>query len=121
MTVKNVQSAQFGEFATPNPGLVSAVALPLATLLLRLAFRSLLAGDMGLFSAPLLPFLAELVRFVVLISGAGGRLVIVEVLGAVWMTGGAASSRDLERMKEPGSPTKGLSSIYSLPYRTERL
>ena len=81
--VKEARYTQLGVFVTPNPGPVSAVALPFATLLLRLAFRSLLAGDVGLLSAPLLPFLAEPVRFVVLISGAAGRLVNGEVLGAV--------------------------------------
>ncbi len=106
--------------ATPVPGPDSVMAPPFATLLLRLPFRSLPAGEMGLLSAPLLPFLAGATRFEVLISGAGGRLATTGALGAVWITG-AAGSRDLERINEPGSPTIGLSSIYSFPYRRDRL
>lgn len=105
---------------TPVPGPDSVMAPPFATLLLRLPFRSLPAGEMGLLSAPLLPFLDGATRFEVLISGAGGRLVTTGALGAVWMTG-TAGSRDLERINEPGSPTIGLSSIYSFPYRRDRL
>lgn len=32
-----------------------------------------------------------------------------------------SASFTLDRMKDPGSPTKGLSSIYSSPYRDKRL
>lgn len=91
-----------------------------AALLFRLAFLSFVPGDIGLFSAALLPFRVGEVIEPVLISGDVASF--EGIGGFVWVWELVApGSRDLERMKEPGSPIKGFSSIYSLPYREERL
>ena len=79
-----------------------------AALLFLLPFLSFDPGEMGLFSPPLLPFLAGSSGMSVLIGGAGG---FTEVGGLA--TDGAGASRDFCRMNAPGSPTRGFSSIYS--------
>lgn len=74
---------------------------------------------MGLLSAPLVPFLVGEETVAVLASCVVAILRGAGAFGRDWDIGGP-NSRDLERMKEPGSPSKGFSSMYSLLKREER-
>lgn len=69
---------------------------------------------MGLFSAPLPAFFGGKATVLGLASEVVVIVINVGALRVGWEDRGPAS-RDLERMKEPGSPTSGLSSMYSFP------
>ena len=82
-----------------------------AGLLFRLAFFSLVPGVVGLFSVPMLGFrLASGTS--VLICGVGGLIAAGAGLD-FGCEAGCWTSRVLVITNEPGSPTSGLSSIYS--------
>jgi len=97
------------------------VAVPVAptALLFLLPFLSFVAvpGVIGLFSPPLLPFLLSFGNPVVCICFGGCALKGV----AVAITGFGATSFGFVTRKDPGSPTNGLESMYSLPYVRQRL
>lgn len=69
---------------------------------------------MGLFSTPLALFFTGEGTTVVLTSGEVASFGGAGALVCGRDTAGPAS-RDFDKIKEPGSPTSGFSSIYSLP------
>ena len=91
-------------------GVVAEVDI--AILLLRLIFFSFVLGVIGVFSPPLPPFLMGMGSLGISTWGKDGvgDCVCTMVFGCDDCT---AASRDFERMKDPGSPTRGLSSMYS--------
>ena len=94
-------------------GVVVAVVVAPAALLFLLPFLSLVGapGVTGLFSPALLPFLPSFASPVVCICFGGCALngVAAEIIGF------GTTSFGLVTRKDPGSPTRGLESMYSLP------
>ncbi len=84
-----------------------------AALLFRFGFLSFVPGEMGLFSVPLLPFLPEAKGVGVFVSADSVGFMGIDV--CIFNEDGSTGSRVFDIMKDPGSPTRGFSSMYSLP------
>ncbi len=84
-----------------------------AALLLRRAFLSFVPGEMGLFSAPLVIFFPGAKGVVALVSDNSAGFVGIDV--CILSEDCGARSRVLDIMNDLGSPTRGFSSMYSLP------
>ena len=91
-----------------------------AALLFRRIFFSLVLGVVGLFSPPLLNFRGGISTVVVsILEGSildeGSTSACVGVFESSFGGAGRGASRAFLNIKAPGSPTNGLSSMYSLP------
>ena len=92
----------------PHFGVVEPTAL-----LFRLVFLSFVPGEIGLFSVPLLTFFVEAKGVGVFVSANPADFAGIDV--CIFRLDGGIGSRVLDMMKDPGSPTSGFSSMYSLP------